>query len=93
MRPQRCAQDHELVWLTTRLAVCPDCDADAFIYHYDGYIERLAHCLAHVMQTGAQAAWHVRWWQGLSIRYRLGYTARASQVVLLVIGAGSHHSH
>ncbi len=56
MRPQRCAQDHELVWLTTRLAVCPECDVDEFIYHYDGTIDRLVRCMDHAVRASVRAA-------------------------------------
>ncbi len=60
MRPQRCAQDHELVWLTSHLAVCPECDVDRFIYHYAGYGERLVQFVAHAVRTSARAAWEAQ---------------------------------
>ncbi len=60
MRPQHCAQDHELVWLTPYLAVCPDCDVDMFIYHYAGYGERLVRFMDRAVRTGARAAWEAQ---------------------------------
>ncbi len=56
MRPQYCAQDHKLVWLTNRLAVCPECDVDEFIYHYTGTIERLVRFIDHALRASLRAA-------------------------------------
>ncbi len=41
MRPHSCPDGHPLVWLTDKLAVCPECDDRHFIYHYHGYGDRL----------------------------------------------------
>ncbi len=53
MRPQRCVQDHELVWLTSQLAVCPACADDSCIYHDAGAGTRLVRFLRRTVRAGA----------------------------------------
>ncbi len=54
MRPHRCVQDHELVWLTSQLAVCPECADDSFIYHDAGAGTRLVQFLRRTVLAGAR---------------------------------------
>ncbi len=51
MRPQCCAQGHELVWLTNHLAVCNECDEEEFIYHHPGLLKQLVRCCHYKFVT------------------------------------------
>ena len=56
MYPERCPKGHELVWLSSRIALCNECNDDDFIYRSVGYVERLVRFLQRSLLAGNTSA-------------------------------------